>query len=219
MHKVIKDMIEVVLIVGAILLALFLYSGVFPSMVVVESYSMLEDHSTFAQIKQISPADIILIRSTDKGGVITYEDGKGIGYKKFGDYGDVIVYRKFGNEETTPVIHRAIRWVEKGEMVENGGRSWIAEHSGYLTKGDNDTSNPKFDQNCGIAYQSPVKEEWIVGKSEFEIPWLGMLSLIVREPGSALEAPFETKIMFAVIISVIILLSFLDEIIKRMKKR
>ena len=39
------------------------------------------------------------------------------GYKSFEDYGNVILYRPYGQEGVTPIIHRAMYRVEAGEPM------------------------------------------------------------------------------------------------------
>ena len=56
------------------------------------------------------------------------------GYKLFGDYSDVIIFHPNGISSATPIMHRAISWVEKGEEMSDGKP---APHEGYITKGDN----------------------------------------------------------------------------------
>jgi signal peptidase len=47
-----------------------------------------------------------------KGDVVSYIEGRAIGYRTYGDYGDVVIYRRGGSYITTPIIHRAILWLE-----------------------------------------------------------------------------------------------------------
>ena len=83
-------------------------SGVNPPFTVVESQSMqhLDDQSA---IGTIDTGDMIYVKSPEKTVIVTYVDGIQSGYKSFGDYGSVIIYKRTGGN---PVIHRAILWVE-----------------------------------------------------------------------------------------------------------
>ncbi|HJJ88115.1 MAG TPA: S26 family signal peptidase, partial [Methanocorpusculum sp.] len=61
-----------------------------------------------------------------------------------------------------------------------------AAHSGVITKGDNEITNPYPDQfgsfpSYGISRMEPVKEEWIVGKAVFAIPLIGWVPLHIIE--------------------------------------
>jgi signal peptidase len=94
----------------------------------------------------------------------------------FGDYGDVILYRPYGQESITPIIHRAMYRVEAGEpMWENGP---AAPYSGYITKGDNPVTNRHYDQEGQISYYVPVKDEWVIGVAKYRIPYLGHIRLL-----------------------------------------
>ena len=144
--------------------------GLWTPMVAVESGSM---------IPHIQIGDIIFVESISRTEIVTYENGKNSAYKSFDDYGDVILYRPYGKESVTPIIHRARYFVEKGEPMWNGGPD--APHAGYITKGDNTKTNPSFDQQGGISYNQPVKKDWVIGKARFKrIPLLGCISLIPR---------------------------------------
>ncbi len=145
--------------------------GLYAPMVAVESGSMLP---------HIQIGDIIFVESIDRTEIITYETGKETGYTSFGEYGDVILYKPYGKEGVTPIIHRAVYSVEKGEPMWDGGPS--AQHAGYITKGDNTKTNPAYDQQGSISYQQPVKKEWVIGVARFyRVPVLGYVSLIPRK--------------------------------------
>lgn len=144
--------------------------GLWTPMVAVESGSM---------IPHIQIGDIILVESIDRINVITYMDGKQNNYTSFDDYGDVILYRPNGREGVTPIIHRAMYYVEKGDAMWPGGPS--APHAGYITRGDNSKTNPSYDQQGSISYLQPVKKEWVIGAARFgRVPVLGCVSLIPR---------------------------------------
>lgn len=145
--------------------------GLWSPMVAVESGSM---------IPHIQIGDIILVESIDRTKVTTYEEGKQSGYISFGEYGDVVLYRPYGKKNVTPVIHRAMYYVEKGEPMWQNGPS--APHAGYITKGDNPKTNPSYDQQGSISSQQPVKKEWIIGVARFyRVPLAGYVSLVPRK--------------------------------------
>jgi len=62
--------------------------------------------------------DLVFIRNVPSTGIVTYEDGATSGYKTLGDYGNVILYQKYGRTDVTPIIHRAIYYVAAGEPIE-----------------------------------------------------------------------------------------------------
>jgi signal peptidase len=134
--------------------------------VAVESGSMLPN---------IGIGDVVIIQSAQRTQIISHTQGTLSGYTSFDEYGDVILYRKFGSTEDTPIIHRAMYWVDKGEPMWSGGPA--APHSGYITKGDH---NWGIDQKSDTSKLQPVKEEWIIGVARWRIPWVGYLSLAVH---------------------------------------
>lgn len=117
----------------------------------------------------------------------------------YGHPGDVII---FSQDECSgpgqpPIIHRAMTWVEvHGDGTfsyhdENG--VWQERRdqvelpalssdqfstSGWVTQGDNPTTNRAPDQ-AGICRNQLVEADWLVGKARGEIPWLGLLKFIV----------------------------------------
>ncbi|MCX9011825.1 MAG: S26 family signal peptidase [Candidatus Methanoperedens sp.] len=145
--------------------------GLWSPMVAVESGSM---------IPHIQIGDIILVESIDRTKVTTYEEGKQSGYISFGEYGDVVLYRPYGKKDVTPIIHRAMYYVEKGEPMWQNGPA--APYAGYITKGDNPKTNPLYDQQGSISSQQPVKKEWVIGVARFyRVPLVGYVSLIPRK--------------------------------------
>ena len=96
-----------VAIVAVVFSGLYAYSGIWPPFSVVESGSM--QHSDRSSFSTIDTGDAVVVRSPDKVTIRTYVDGYKEGYKKFGDYGDVIVYERPG---MNPVIHRAVIWLD-----------------------------------------------------------------------------------------------------------
>lgn len=105
-----RDVLIAVIIMCIIIGSLYAYTNNWPPMVVVESKSMM--HGDDSQLGVIDTGDLVLVKKVlSRGDVITYIEGKSKGYKTYGEYGDVIVYRKNGGTET-PVIHRAVVWVD-----------------------------------------------------------------------------------------------------------
>lgn len=161
---------DIVTVIGAVLIFAVLSQmifGMWTPMVAVESGSM-EPHMNIG--------DIIFIENIDRTHVITYEEGMN-NYSSFENYGNVILYKPYGQEGVTPIIHRAMYYVEEGEpMWENGP---AAPYSGYITKGDNTVTNKYYDQQGQVSYMTPVKEEWVIGIARYRIPYLGYLRLML----------------------------------------
>ena len=219
--------------VALVFLLTFAYSGNWPPMVVIESGSMEHDDNPlypepgYAHLGVIDTGDLVIVKASDKSDIVTYLEGKKTGYKKYGDYGDVMVYYKNGIREkdgqpVTPVIHRAMAWVEvvdkenktyyipeidtyfngKIELSEIGlgGGAHIKdlENSGYITKGDS-TGNRHPDQMTHFDITGnivqPVDPDWVVGVARGELPWFGLIKLRVTQPDNYAQAPPECRTM------------------------
>ncbi len=100
-------------VVVAILVGMYAYSGLWPPLVVVESNSMMHGSDNISHIGAIDTGDLVLVKAI-KGpeDVKTYMDGYLNGYKTYGDYGDVVIYRKGGSATQTPIIHRALIYLQ-----------------------------------------------------------------------------------------------------------
>ncbi|MCU4718881.1 S26 family signal peptidase [Halapricum hydrolyticum] len=189
------DLLSSVGIVVLIGVLLFTASGVWPPMVAIESGSM-EPVMERGDLVFVMEADRFPGPGAHESGVVTERTGQTTGYEKFGKYGDVIVFKPDGSDHRTPVIHRAMFWVEAGEnwvdkanpdylpedaVCEGDGatpggtdvRACPAPHSGFITKGDD---NDAYDQVKGIA-DGPVKPEWVIGTAEYSLPYLGNIRL------------------------------------------
>lgn len=127
--------------VASILLAMYAYTGLWPPLVVVESNSMMHSEENVSYVGVIDTGDLVLVKSVDSASDIeAYIDGYSSGHSTYGDYGDVVIYRVNGNELGTPIIHRAIIYLETNE----DGASFRAEALRYLDKADGkwSTSDP-----------------------------------------------------------------------------
>ncbi|HEV2316278.1 MAG TPA: S26 family signal peptidase [Thermoplasmata archaeon] len=113
--------IVVLLIVG-----LYAYTQNWPPVYVVESMSM--QHGTDDHLGLINTGDLVLAQKIDPGLITTYVDGEQNGYSTYGEYGDVILYHPDDDTGVSPVIHRAIIYLEY-----NTDGSWNAPSLGGLT--------------------------------------------------------------------------------------
>ena len=243
---------ELVLAVGMItllVLAMWAHTGSMPPLVVVESNSM--QHDSNGEVGTIDAGDLILVHSPEDNRVITFAEATDpksdyYGYESLGMEGDVIIYERNGESDSTPIIHRALFEISIGESVpaENqdgceGGVFWnglcvlswsvpgsdqvkvkeinlvfdgvntgkyscggvAAQHGsewfsvenyspmnpGYITLGDNNDCNDdqgvfEFAQGLSSIHSGmirPVQEDWVIGISGAEIPWLGTVKLMV----------------------------------------
>ncbi|NYT11606.1 MAG: S26 family signal peptidase [Methanomassiliicoccales archaeon] len=107
----IKGVIVAVVVVVIIMASLYAYTGKWPPMVVVESDSM-QHSSDRSFIGIIDTGDLVLVKEKDPATVITYLQGQEIGYQTYGEYGDVIIYQRYGNPNYKSIIHRTMCRVE-----------------------------------------------------------------------------------------------------------
>ncbi len=228
--NLLRDLAIAFLLVAIIMAALFAFARVWPPMVVVESSSM-QHSDEVSSIGVIDTGDIVLVQSAPRREeVTTYVEGRARGYATYGDYGDVIIFRKYGQEDLTPVIHRAIMYLEwndtaggfdipsllslergtdwdsnEAEPLGLGNGDWVVlmdvTHnsldirfnfdsfvslvgpprcpdpcSGFVTMGDNNAAGQGGYDNW------IVKEEWVLGRARGEIPWFGLLKLVIGGP-------------------------------------
>nr|WP_229770576.1 MULTISPECIES: S26 family signal peptidase [unclassified Halorhabdus] len=193
MLRYLFDIASSIFVVAAIGGLLFAASGVWPPLVAIESGSMnphmQKGDLVFVMEEQRFPGP----GAERESGVVSAAAGAETGYRMFGEYGDVIVYQPNGDQGETPIIHRAMFWVEDGENwydradPDYRGNADNCEelnycpapHAGFITKGDNPVTNDLYDQVMGgNGLSEPVKPAWIMGTAEKRIPWLGQVRLL-----------------------------------------
>ena len=189
----VRDLAVSVLAVGLIALILFGISGVWPPLVAVESGSMEDNMHRGDMIFVVDEDRFVGDNPVEGTGIVTAEAGTESGHSKFGQPGDVIIFRPDGNDGATPVIHRAGFWVEEGQnWIDDGPadptllndnecedlRSCPATHDGFITIGD---ANSGYDQAGSGANTDVVRPEWVEGKGMLRIPWLGYVRLTIDE--------------------------------------
>jgi len=112
-----RDILVAAIIVAVFLGAMYAYAGVWPPLVVVESSSMQHGDLT-SYVGVIDTGDMVFQQAAPaRSSVTTYLEGRNTcpptssncGYMTYGDYGDVIIFR---TGRPTPVIHRAIMYVQ-----------------------------------------------------------------------------------------------------------
>lgn len=127
------------LFVASILLAMYAYTGLWPPLVVVESDSMMHSEENVSYIGVIDTGDLVLVKDVGSvSEVETYMEGYSSGHSTYGDYGDVVIYKVNGNDLTTPIIHRAVIYLE----VNVDGNSFRAESLRYVDEAKWSASDP-----------------------------------------------------------------------------
>jgi signal peptidase len=192
------DLVSSVLAVAIVGAYLFAVSGVWPPLVAVESESMVPNMEVNDLVFVMEEERFAPEEAHGDTGVVAAQEADG--YRQFGGSGDVIVFAPNGNDRRTPIIHRAMFYVEEGENWydraderyvggatscngtnepgEPGLANCPAPHAGFITKGDN---NGLYDQaGPGGASTGPVKPAWIIGTAEFRIPGLGWVRLATQ---------------------------------------
>lgn len=235
----VRDVVIGGLVILLVLSLLWSFTGRWGSspVVVVESGSMMHcdngvgvalgrdcESDRLGRLGTIDPGDLILVKdASGRDSIETYGQG---GEDRYGAPGDVIVFHPDGQAARTPVIHRAMVWLQ----VNSDGTFTVEElgivrasdlddprllelrlpagyadtlrdpsldqvcgpvgpaRSGFLTRGDNNPSTDQAQPHAAIA-MCPVKPEWIEGKARGEIPWLGLVKLLVTDLLGTSTAP------------------------------
>ena len=121
-----KEIILALGLVALILGAMWISTGSFPPMVVVESGSMMHDIED-GSVGAIDAGDLVLVMHPSRKQVITLveatqEENPNYNYHSHGMPGDFIIYKKNGGNET-PVIHRALLKVVANSTIQ-GSETW-----------------------------------------------------------------------------------------------
>lgn len=185
-------LVIVLLLLGVV--SMIVIGGVVPPVVAVASESMEPN---------LERGDMVYVMDTERTqpeyaqryegestGVVPADTAAKYGHTQFGEPGDVIVFHPDGQEQVTPIVHRAMFWVSEGEdwydradpaYVGNADNCQELNHcpapnAGFITKGDNEQSNTVYDQSQSVT--RPVQPTWIVGTAEARIPYLGHIRLV-----------------------------------------
>ncbi len=251
-------------IVAVLLASLFAYTSNWPPVYVIESNSM--QHGSGDHLGALNAGDVVLAQKAPQSSIVTYVQGIRQGYSTYGESGDVLLYHPNGNPSVTPIIHRAIIYLQydahtqaynatglaglpcgtqagavyatpgttgecettelKGdlELFHLGGRptaidislnpsTGLGAHSGYITLGDNMTSNTVVDQQ-GLAISSLVEPDWVIGVARGMIPWFGALKLLL-DGNSALVPKASWEFMGLTIAGVILAAAGIHFLLRR----
>jgi signal peptidase len=150
----VSDILYVAVVIGVISAVSQLALGLWTPMVAVESGSM---------VPNLNIGDIVVVQGASRTEVTPWDVAQTKGYTAFNNPGDVILYLPYGKErlglidqakailgvpyppeKATPIIHRALRFVNESQPMWDGGPK--APFSGYITKGDH---NDRIDQVAG----------------------------------------------------------------------
>lgn len=108
----VRDAVVLVVVFGLLLGGLYAYTGSWPPAVIVESGSMMHADSevSYGRFGTIDPGDLVLVKDVDDiDDIVTQVEG---GKERYGKAGDVIVYYTANDRGRTPIIHRAVAYVD-----------------------------------------------------------------------------------------------------------
>ena len=117
----IRDIVVALLAVLIVLLILWTYTGQWfgAPMVAIESGSMEHpENAPFGRLGTIDAGDMVLVQNIQtRNDIITHGGDLGgaqaeNGWQSYGDYGDVIIFKPLGRDDTPQIIHRAMCWVD-----------------------------------------------------------------------------------------------------------
>ena len=110
--EVFLTVVSSVLVVAVLLGGIYAYTGNWPPMVVVESGSM-QHSSTYAYLGDLNIGDMVLVKKVSSPSqIVTYVQGVARSYSTYGEPGNVIIYKPYGNDGVVPIIHRAIVYIQ-----------------------------------------------------------------------------------------------------------
>jgi signal peptidase len=202
---------------------------------------------SYGRLGTIDPGDLVFVRHiTDRDDVSTLAQGFPV---RYGRVGDVVVYRPSGSTGATPIIHRALFYLQINEdatysipelnisheasldqpkitflthCVLQGGLHgpWTSADSGFITKGDN---NPMADQ-CPQAHLSdPARPDWVLGKARGEVPWFGLIKLFVDDlrhnSHNFSHAGDDSKVMLIASLCALVALPYATQATRRAMRR
>ena len=291
-RTLVRELILAAGMISILVLAMWAHTGSMPPLVVVESNSM--QHDADGEVGTIDAGDLVLVHSPEDNQIISFAEATDknspyYGYKSLGMEGDVIIYERNGETDSTPIIHRALfeieigdsepansdnqcdsgvywddlcisTWsvpgtdqirVEKINLVFDGenvgkyscggaaaqhGSVWYSVENytpmnpGYITLGDNNDCNDdqavfEFAQGLNSIHSGmirPVQDDWVIGISGAEIPWLGTVKLMVSggdSPGVS-QVPGTSFVYLIVFVIVVLLLPLIiDPVINSILRR
>ena len=137
-----KKLTMAVIIVGILVIggygALVATTGFYSPFSMVMSESMQHD-DTRSSIGCIDTGDAVIIASPEKVEIQSYVEGTQTGFKSFDDYGSVIIYEHWSNNN--PVIHRAIVWLDYDSITGRWSAPSLAGYEGKWSCEGNDYMN------------------------------------------------------------------------------
>jgi signal peptidase I len=214
---------------------------------------------SYGRLGTIDPGDLVFVKKTHSADDIsTLAGGGGTHY---GKGGDVVVYRPHRgtlDQHVTPVIHRALFYLEVGQdgkfsvpalgiynvddpeqdprvssLVGGGCNlvslrgdghtvSWSHDMSGFITRGDNNLGADQCASGIGFHYD-PVTPAMILGKARGEVPWVGLVNLLVGDltgnNHNFRDAGSDSKVMLVLVVVVLVATPYVVSYARRRRGR
>ncbi|MEA3142844.1 MAG: signal peptidase [Thermoplasmata archaeon] len=165
------------------------------------------DAQGYGRLGTIDPGDLVFVRRiADRADVATLAQG---GSGHYGKPGDVVVYRPSGHTDVTPIIHRALFYVQVNDSdhtfsvpdlgifhqatLDQPALTALSHCTlagsgvhGRWTMADSGfvtkgDNNQVADQCPGGITPYPARLDWILGKARGELPWFGLIKLFVDD--------------------------------------
>lgn len=171
--------------IGIIVLGMWAHTGSMPPLVVVESKSMM--HDSEGQLGAIDAGDLVLVHSPESKTIISYAEATdpnnaNYGYENHGTAGDVIIYNRNGETDSTPIIHRVII-------------SILAERTSVTNTNGTCDEGVLYEGQCILSWTVPGTDQYDVESITFSFDgngtgmyscgenWLNTSEKIPRHPG------------------------------------
>ena len=97
-------------IIVLLLVGLFAFSQTWPPLYVVESNSM--QHAPHDVPGLINAGDLVLAQKVPNASIQPYVVALATGHATYGEPGDVLLYYPYGGTNSTPLVHRALLWLQ-----------------------------------------------------------------------------------------------------------
>ncbi len=135
-------------IVAVLLVSLYAYTANWPPVYAIESNSM--QHGSGDHVGFLNAGDIVLAQKVSLDSIVPYVIGVQTGFSTYGEPGDVLLYYPYGQTSQTPIIHRAIFFLQWNP----GNSTYNATDLGGLLCADSSSSvsyyTPGTSGNCGL---------------------------------------------------------------------
>lgn len=153
-----NELVRTVFLIGFVFLCVFTFQFILTT--ILQTPYPLEAVLSESMVPTLNRGDLLIVQGGISGEQINADPRTG----------DIIVFRNPKDLDGVPLVHRAVDKFKN----ENDGK-WY-----FYTKGDNPKTNPRTDQELGIA--PVVPEDCLIGKVVWKIPYLGYIKIFLGSP-------------------------------------